>query len=110
MKLLLLILPIFLYGCGHTPEKEIIVDTVFAPIVCEEFNPIAGIVPLPVKFVEALDMKGNTVLGMTGASYSNLSINSKDTLRYLTEQKAAIKYYEKCIEDHNSKQKEEGQP
>ena len=98
---LLLILPLFLIGCAHTPDKEIVVNTVFAPVVCEDFNPIAGIKPLPVVFVQAKDEKGNIVLGLSGSYYSNLSINSSDTLRYLKEQKKAIDYYKLCIWNHN---------
>lgn len=104
----LYILLLFLVGCGHTPERVVVVETVFAPVVCEEFNPIAGIKPLPVVFVQAVDNKGNQVLGLSGIFYSNLSINSADTLRYLKEQKSAISYYKKCILDHN--QKTEGEP
>jgi hypothetical protein len=110
MKYLLILLALFLVGCGHTPEKEVVPFYLFADVVCEDFGHIDGINPLPVVFVRAKDTQGNQVLGLRGDMYSNLSINSAETLRYIIEQKKAISYYEKCIADHNAKQNEEGGP
>ncbi len=111
MKLYFLILLLFLVGCGHTPDKEVIVSHVFVKVVCENFNTIPSIKPLPVVWVKGVDEQGNYVLGLRGDQYSNLSINSAESLRYINEQNEAIGYYEKCIEDHNSTQlDEEGEP
>jgi hypothetical protein len=108
MKYLILLL--FLVGCGHTPDKEVVPSYIFVPVACEEFNPIAPIRALPVVWVKGISEQGNYVLGLRGDQYANLSINSAETLRYITEQNKAIVYYERCIEDHNSKQNEEGEP
>jgi len=108
MKYLLILLSLFLFGCGHTPEKEIVPFYLFAEVVCEDFGHIPGVNPLPVIFVQAKDIQGNQVLGLRGNMYSNLTINSAETLRYIIEQNKAISYYEKCIVDHNAKQNEEG--
>lgn len=110
MKLLFGILTLFLFGCGHTIEREVIPFYLFANVTCEDFNHINGINPLPVIFVNGVDRQGNEVLGLRGDMYSNLSINSAETIRYIVEQKKAIEYYEKCIDDHNAIQNEEGQP
>ena len=110
MKYLLILLSLFLVACGHTPEKEVVPYFLFADVVCEDFGHITGINPLPVVFVSGTDRQGYQVLGLRGDMYSNLSINSADTLRYITEQKKAIGYYKKCISDHNAKQDEEGSP
>jgi hypothetical protein len=110
MKILLFILPLILIGCGHTPDKVVLDKLVYVNVECEDFGHITGIKPLPVVFVRAVDTEGYQVLGLRGDMYSNLSINSAETLRYIKEQTKAIGYYEKCIEDHNSTQDEEGGP
>jgi len=110
MKYLLILLSLFLVACGNTPEKEVVPFYLFADVVCEDFGHIPGINPLPVVFVQAKDTQGNQVLGLRGDTYSNLSINSAETLRYIIEQTKAIVYYEKCIADHNATQNEEGGP
>ena len=110
MKYLLILLSLFLVACGHTPEKEVVPFYLFADVVCEDFGHIAGINPLPVVFVQGTDTEGNQVLGLRGDMYSNLSINSADTLRYIIEQTKSIGYYKGCIRDHNAKQNEEGSP
>jgi len=108
MKYLLSLLALFLVGCGHTPEIEVVPLYLFADVVCEDFGHIPSINPLPVIFVKGIDEQGNQVLGLRGNMYSNLAINSAETFRYIKEQKKAISYYEKCIADHNATQNEEG--
>lgn len=110
MKLYLLVLLLTLVGCGHTPEREIIPVPTFIAVVCEDFGQIESVNILPVQFVNATDSENNEVLGLRGDMYSNLAIIFRDTLRYINEQKKAISYYEKCIEDHNSKTLEKGDP
>lgn len=112
MKLLSLSILLFLVGCGHTPEQVVVSVPYYVPVVCEDFGHIAGIKPLPVVWVGGVDTDGNQVLGLRGDMYSNLSINSAETLRYIIEQKKAIDYYKKCVMDHNSEalQNEEGSP
>ena len=109
MKLFTLSILLFLVGCGHNPFKVVVEVPVFVDVVCLDFGQITPIRPLPVVFVVGEDAQGNKVLGLRGDQYSNLSINSAETFRYVSEQKKAIGYYKKCIEDHNSKQKE-GEP
>lgn len=111
MKLLLGISALFLFGCGHTIEKEIIPFYIYMEIACEDYGHIVGINPLPVVFVQGVDTTGNQVLGLRGDMYSNLAINSGETIRYIVEQSKAIGYYEKCIVNHNTiqaKKNEEG--
>jgi len=110
MKYLLILLSLFIVGCGHTPEKEVIPFYLFADVVCERFGHIDSINSLPVIWVIGTDAQGNKVLGLRGDAYSNLSINSGETIRYIKEQTKAIEYYEKCIADHNATQNEEGGP
>ena len=105
MKLLSLsILLLFIVGCGHTPEKVPFPVPVFMPVVCEDYGYIPPVRTLPVVFVSGTDRAGFEILGLRGDQYSNLSINSTETIRYITEQKKAIGYYRKCITDHNVKQ------
>lgn len=104
-----LFLLLFLTACGHTPEKEVITEFIYVDVVCEDFGHINGINPLPVIFVKGIDDKGYRVLGLRGDMYSNLAINSADTIRYILEQNKAIDYYKKCISDHNAVQ-DEGPP
>lgn len=111
MKLLSLVLLLLLIGCGHNPKEKIVVSYILVPVECEKFNPISSIRTLPVKWVNSTDEAGNQTLGLRGDQYSNLSINSAEIIRYITEQSESINYYWKCIEDHNSIQlSEEGEP
>ena len=106
----LLLLSILLVGCGHNPPDSIEVIYRPIPVNCEQYGHIESINPLPVKFVRGVDSKGNEVLGLRGDMYSNLALNSDRSLAYIIEQKKAIRYYEKCIADHNAKTQEEGEP
>ena len=111
MKYLLILLMLFLVGCGHTPEKIVVTEYVLVDVVCPDYAGVEGIKPLPVVFVEGNTEDGYKVLGLRGDMYSNLSINSAEVMRYIKEQKLAISYYRKCIEDHNSTTlNEEGEP
>lgn len=111
IKYLILILPLFLIGCGHTPEEVIIEKPIFIPVVCEDFGRIDPVRALPVVFVQAKTDEGYNVLGLRGNMYSNLSVIFRDTLRYIGEQNKAISYYKGCISDHNANiPKKEGEP
>jgi len=109
MKYLLILLMLFLVGCGHTPEKIVVTEYVLVDVECPDYSGISGIRPLPVVFVEGNTNDGYKVLGLRGNMYSNLSINSAEVMRYIKEQKLAIGYYRKCIADHNALQIE-GEP
>ena len=109
MKYLLILLMLFLVGCGHTPEKIVVTEYVLVDVVCPDYAGVEGIKPLPVVFVEGNTEDGYKVLGLRGDMYSNLSINSAEVMRYIKEQKLAIGYYRKCIADHNALQIE-GEP
>lgn len=104
MKLFMLIPLLFLVGCGHTIEKEVIISYVYTKVVCEEVNSIDPIRPLPVIFVSGVDRTGNQVLGLRGDQYSNLTVNGQNIKRYIIGQTDAIVYYETCIVDHNAEQ------
>lgn len=102
MKWLLLILPLLLFGCGHSPKKIFVDKPVLIPVECEDFGRIEQVRALPVVFVQAKTEDGFTVLGLRGDMYSNLSIVFRDTLRYIEQQDKAIDYYKGCISDHNA--------
>lgn len=102
MKILSIFMLLFLVGCGHNVKPEIITEYVRVPVECEEYGKIPPIKPLPVVFVKAKTDDGFIVLGLRGDQYSNLSINSREMVTYMGEQKKAISYYKKCIDDFNS--------
>lgn len=108
MKILFTLLLFFLVGCAHEPEIQLV--PVFAPVTCANFSKPESIKTLPVDFVLAKDTEGYQVLGLRGDQYSNLAINSAETLRYIKEQKILLSYYKGCIEHHNSLQNEKGPP
>ena len=111
MKLLSLILLLFLVGCGHTVEKEVVPIYIYTKVTCENYGEIDPIKTLPIIFVNAVDKQGYQVVGLRGDQYSNLAINSRKTIVYIIEQSKAIDYYENCIANHNAEQEEkEGQP
>lgn len=103
MKNILLILSMFLLsGCFH---KEVIREPypVYTKVVCESPPTIVPIDPLPVVFVNGTDREGNEILGLRGDQYSNLAINGREVIRYISDQKGTIQYYKSCIELHNKK-------
>lgn len=109
MKYLFLLL-ILLVGCGHTPPPPD-PSPVAIEVNCEDYGQIEPVQVYPVKFVGATDREGNQVLGLRGDQYSNLALNIRGSIRYITEQKKVISYYKTCIDDHNSKaQNIEGEP
>lgn len=113
MRLFILVPLLFLVGCAHTTEKEVITSYVYTKVVCEEVNSVDPIRPLPVVFVSGVDKTGNQVLGLRGDQYSNLTVNGQNIKRYIIGQKDAIVYYEKCIVDHNADveiKNEKGEP
>lgn len=111
MKILIIPLLLLLSGCNWFVKETIVDNYVYVPVTCPEFIKPAPIITMPVQFVQAVDTEGNQVLGLRGDQYSNLAINSADTLRYIIEQKSAISYYRGCIENHNSvRLNEEGEP
>ena len=111
MKWLSLILLLFIFGCGHNPEKVIVDNYVLIKVECEDFGQIEPVDALPVVFVNAKTEDGYNVLGLRGDMYSNLSILFAEMTRYITQQKTAIDNYEGCIERHNSIElNEEGEP
>lgn len=102
MKYLILFSLLLSGCCGQAPLPPDPIP-VIVPVSCEKFGRIEPVQRLPVVFVKAVDDKGNNVLGLRGDQYSNLSLIIRDSLRYIGEQKKAISYYEKCIDDHNAK-------
>ena len=109
MKMLLLLLTLLLLSSCSLFTKEVRVPyPAYTNVVCPDFPTIAGVVTLPVIFVQGVDTEGNQVLGLSGDQYSALSIVNRRTLNYINKQKEAIDYYEKCIADHNAKM--EGEP
>lgn len=104
MKLLYLIAPLLLMGCASKPTP-IYIPTM-TKVQCPDIAKPAGIDPLPVKFVKAQTEKGDYVLGLDGQQYSNLAINTTETIRYIKEQKLLLEYYRMCIIQHNEIAKE----
>ena len=109
MKYLYLFLLIFLVGCTKIVKETELVP-IFAPVTCANIAELMPIKTLPVDFVLGKDTEGYAILGLRGDQYTNLAINSAETLRYIKEQKILSSYYLGCIEHHNSLQNEKGPP
>lgn len=103
MKKISLLLLVFLTGCSwFTREIEVPVP-VFTQLVCENRPQLTPLDPLPVEFEIGKAEDGRYLLGLSGANYSNLSINNANTIRYILDQKGVIEYLELCIIAHNKK-------
>lgn len=103
MKIIILILSMFLLsGCFH---KKVIKEPypVYTKVACNTPPTIAPIDPLPVVFINGVDREGNEILGLRGDQYTNLALNGREVIRYISDQKGTILYYKSCIELHNEK-------
>ena len=99
-----ILIPLLLFLCGCTTTETIEVPVVVtSPIICPTTTKAEPIVPLDVIFSSELTIGGIYVLALNGRYYSNLAINSANTLRYIEQQNLIIDNLQNCIENHNKK-------
>ena len=102
--LISLILSSFLIGCASKPEPRIVTEhiPVYIDIVCPDPNAPNPISTRPVRPKAIQDRAGIWWVGLEPEDYQNLAINTKETIRYIKDQKAQIRYYQQCVSDFNS--------
>lgn len=105
--ILVLISLLLLTGCSlfSTSEPEIQTRTVLVPI--DVFPPAR---PEPVDIVtvdwQVLPARTTTtvpIIGLSPADYENMILFNFDVMRYIRQLQALITYYERSIEQHNTR-------
>ena len=99
----IILLTLLIGGCSFFPVKEPEEVLVYRKqeLICDQLTAIKGINPLPVQFQNATNRVGNEVFGLDGENYTNLAINTRETIEFIKSQKAYINYLRGCIDRHN---------
>jgi len=93
-----------LSGCGAFTKEKIVVKNVpvYVPVVCPEAQKVTSISPRPIKPKAIQDMAGIWWVALTPNDYENLAINTKETIRYIIDQRGVVAYYRECIITFNN--------
>lgn len=90
-------------GCSLFPKERVVVqkELIFIKIVCRTISETIGIVTRPIRPKAIEDKAGIFWVGLSPTDYANLAINTKETIRYIKDQKNVVKYYQDCMIDFN---------
>jgi len=96
---------ILLSGCSIWGGEKIVVKNVpvYVPVVCPDTSPPNPIITRPIKPRAIKDMAGIWWVALTPEDYQNLSINTKETIRFIVDQRGVVEYYRECIITFNGK-------
>jgi len=94
-----------LSGCGVFTKEKIVVKNVpvYVPVVCPDAQKVTSINARPIKPRAIQDMAGIWWVALTPEDYENLAINTKETIRYIIDQRGVVAYYRECIITFNNK-------
>lgn len=105
MKYLVLFLTLVsLSGCGMFTKEKIVVKNVpvYVPVVCPAAQRVTSISPRPIRPRAIQDVAGIWWVALTPEDYENLAINTKETIRYIIDQRGVVAYYRECIITFNN--------
>lgn len=105
MKYLILFLTLVsLSGCGMFTKEKIVVKNVpvYVPVVCPAAQKVTSISPRPIRPRAIQDIAGIWWVALTPEDYQNLAINTKETIRYIIDQRGVVAYYRECIITFNN--------
>lgn len=91
-------------GCTLFGEKTVIQkEPVYLKVVCQPLGPVSRIITRPVRPRAVEDKVGIMWVGLIPEDYANVSINTEESTRYITDQREQTDYYQSCVTDFNLK-------
>lgn len=93
-----------LSGCGIFTKEKIVIKNVpvYVPVVCPAAQKVTSISPRPIRPRAIQDVAGIWWVALTPEDYQNLAINTKETIRYIIDQRGVVAYYRECIITFNN--------
>jgi len=93
-----------LSGCGIFTKEKIVIKNVpvYVPVVCPDAQKITSISPRPIRPRAIQDVAGIWWVALTPEDYENLAINTKETIRFIIDQRGVVQYYRECIITFNN--------
>ena len=104
--ILILISVLFLSGCSQfNREPEVVTRTVIAPV---EIFPPARPAAVETVAVDWQVLPPNTttrtaIIGLSPTDYESMILFNFDVMRYIRQLQALVTYYERSIEQHNTR-------
>ena len=104
--ILILISVLFLSGCSlFEREPEVVTRTVIAPV---EIFPPARPAAVEAVVVDWQVLPPNTatrtaIIGLSPDDYENMVLFNFDLMRYIRQMQSIVEYYERSIEQHNTR-------
>lgn len=101
----LFLILVSLSGCGIFTKEKIVIKNVpvYVPVVCPDAQKVTSINTRSIKPRAIQDMAGIWWVALTPEDYENLAINTKETIRYIIDQRGIVSYYRECIITFNNK-------
>ncbi len=93
-----------LSGCGIFTKEKIVIKNVpvYVPVVCPDAQKVTSISPRPIRPRAIQDVAGIWWVALTPEDYENLAINTKETIRFIIDQRGVVQYYRECIITFNN--------
>jgi len=86
-----------------TKEKIVVKNVpVYVPVVCPDAQKVTSISPRPIRPRAIQDVAGIWWVALTPEDYENLAINTKETIRFIIDQRGVVQYYRECIITFNN--------
>ncbi len=101
---ILFLILVSLSGCGIFTKEKIVIKNVpvYVPVVCPAAQKVTSISPRPIRPRAIQDVAGIWWVALTPEDYQNLAINTKETIRYIIDQRGVVAYYRECIITFNN--------
>ena len=101
---MLFLILVSLSGCGIFTKEKIVIKNVpvYVPVVCPAAQKVTSISPRPIRPRAIQDVAGIWWVALTPEDYQNLAINTKETIRYIIDQRGVVAYYRECIITFNN--------
>ena len=100
----LFLILVSLSGCGMFTKEKIVLKNVpvYVPVVCPDAQKVTSISPRPIRPRAIQDVAGILWVALTPEDYENLAINTKETIRFIIDQRGVVQYYRECIITFNN--------
>ena len=102
MQLILIsLLLVLLAGCGSLQKVVSERYNVYFDITCPPPPAHSPLKAYPIKPMAIKDETGTYWVALTGKHYTNLALNTEESIRVMLNKQSQIRYYRKCIDEFN---------